>query len=37
MAFVRAAKEDEVPPGTIREFQLDGKTVASRMLAVRCL
>jgi nitrite reductase (NADH) small subunit len=28
MAFVRAAKMDEVPPGTIREFQLDGKTVA---------
>ncbi len=28
MAFVRAAKKDEVPPGTIHEFQLDGKTVA---------
>jgi nitrite reductase (NADH) small subunit len=28
MAFVRAAKKVEVPPGTIREFQLDGKTVA---------
>jgi len=28
MAFVRAAKKDEVPTGTIREFQLDGKTVA---------
>jgi len=28
MAFVRAAKKDEVPPGKIREFQLDGKTVA---------
>jgi nitrite reductase (NADH) small subunit/3-phenylpropionate/trans-cinnamate dioxygenase ferredoxin subunit len=28
MAFLRAAKKDEVPPGTIREFQLDGKTVA---------
>ena len=28
MAFVRAAKKDEVPPGSIREFQLDGKTVA---------
>ncbi len=28
MAFVRAARKDEVPPGTIREFQLDGKTVA---------
>jgi len=28
MAFVRAARKDEVPPGTIREFQLDGRTVA---------
>ncbi len=28
MAFVRAAKKDEVPPGTVSEFQLDGKTVA---------
>lgn len=28
MAFVRAARKDEIPPGTIREFQLDGKTVA---------
>jgi nitrite reductase (NADH) small subunit len=28
MAFLRAAKKDEVPPGTIREFQLDGRTVA---------
>ena len=28
MAFLRAAKKDEVPPGTIREFQLDGKTIA---------
>jgi nitrite reductase/ring-hydroxylating ferredoxin subunit len=28
MAFLRAAKKDEVPPGSIREFQLDGKTVA---------
>lgn len=28
MAFVRAAKKDEIPPGTIREFQLDGKNVA---------
>jgi nitrite reductase (NADH) small subunit len=28
MAFLRAAKKDEVPPGTIREFQLDGQTVA---------
>lgn len=28
MAFLRATKAAEVPPGTIREFQLDGKTVA---------
>jgi nitrite reductase (NADH) small subunit len=28
MAFVRAAKKDEVPPGSIRELQLDGKTIA---------
>ena len=28
MPLVRAAKTSEVPPGTIREFQLDGKTVA---------
>ena len=28
MAFVRAAKVAEVPPGTIREFQVDGKTIA---------
>jgi nitrite reductase (NADH) small subunit len=28
MAFLRAAKKDEVPPGAIREFQLDGKTIA---------
>jgi nitrite reductase/ring-hydroxylating ferredoxin subunit len=28
MAFLRAAKKDEVPVGTIREFQLNGKTVA---------
>jgi len=28
MAFLRATKRDEVPPGTIREFQLNGKTVA---------
>lgn len=28
MPFLRAAKKDEVPAGTIREFQLDGKTVA---------
>lgn len=28
MAFLRAAKKEEIPAGTIREFQLDGKTVA---------
>ena len=28
MAFLRAAKKDEVPAGTIREFQVDGKTFA---------
>jgi nitrite reductase/ring-hydroxylating ferredoxin subunit len=28
MAFLRAVKRDEVPAGTIRELQLDGKTVA---------
>ena len=28
MAFIRAAKKDEVPPGTVREFQLDGRTIA---------
>src|SRR5580692_6873760 len=28
MAFLRAARKDEIPPGTIREFQVDGKTLA---------
>jgi nitrite reductase/ring-hydroxylating ferredoxin subunit len=28
MAFERTAKTDEVPPGMIREFQLDGQTIA---------
>jgi nitrite reductase (NADH) small subunit len=28
MAFMRAAKKDDVPAGSIREFQLDGKTIA---------
>jgi nitrite reductase/ring-hydroxylating ferredoxin subunit len=28
VAFLRAAKKEEVPAGTIRELQLDGKTVA---------
>jgi len=39
MAFVRAAKKDEVPPGSIREFQVNGSTVAlanvdSRIFAI---
>ncbi len=28
MAFSRAAKQDLVPPGTIREVQLDERTIA---------
>jgi nitrite reductase/ring-hydroxylating ferredoxin subunit len=28
MAFVRAARKDEIPVGAIREFQVDGLTVA---------
>ena len=28
MAFLRAARKDEIPAGAIREFQIDGKTVA---------
>jgi nitrite reductase/ring-hydroxylating ferredoxin subunit len=28
MAFLRAAKKDEIPAGTIREFQVNGKTIA---------
>lgn len=28
MAFIRAAKKDEIPAGSIRELQLDGTTVA---------
>ena len=28
MGFVRAAKIADVPPGTIREFQVEGKPVA---------
>ena len=28
MAFVRAARIDEIPAGSIREFQVDGLTVA---------
>jgi nitrite reductase/ring-hydroxylating ferredoxin subunit len=28
MALIRTAKVAEVPPGTIREFQVDGKAIA---------
>jgi nitrite reductase/ring-hydroxylating ferredoxin subunit len=28
MGFARAARTADVPPGTIREFQVDGKSVA---------
>lgn len=28
MGFLRAAKKDEIPAGTIREYQIDGKTIA---------
>ena len=28
MPFLRTTKVSELPPGTIREFQLDGKTIA---------
>jgi nitrite reductase/ring-hydroxylating ferredoxin subunit len=28
MAFVRAARKDEIPAGSIREFQVEGKTLA---------
>jgi nitrite reductase/ring-hydroxylating ferredoxin subunit len=28
MAFMRAARKDEIPPGSIREFQVEGKTLA---------
>ncbi len=28
MAFLRTLKKAEVPDGTIREFQLEGKTLA---------
>ena len=28
MGFVRAARKDEIPQGSIREFQVDGLTVA---------
>jgi nitrite reductase (NADH) small subunit len=28
MAFVRAARKDEIPAGGVREFQVEGKTLA---------
>jgi nitrite reductase/ring-hydroxylating ferredoxin subunit len=28
MAFLRTLKKDEVPPGTIREIQIEGKVMA---------
>jgi nitrite reductase (NADH) small subunit len=28
MAFARVARKDEIPPGAIREFQIEGKTLA---------
>jgi len=28
MAFLRAARKDEIPAGTVREFQVDGSTLA---------
>lgn len=28
MAFIRTAKTAEIPPGAIREFQVDGKAIA---------
>ena len=28
MALLRAARKDEIPVGSIREFQVDGKTLA---------
>jgi nitrite reductase (NADH) small subunit len=28
MPFIRAARKQEIPVGTIREYQLDGKTIA---------
>jgi nitrite reductase (NADH) small subunit len=33
MAFVKIAKVSEIAPGTIREVQLDGKTVAVANIA----
>jgi nitrite reductase (NADH) small subunit len=28
MAFLRAARKDEIPEGSVREFVVDGKTIA---------
>lgn len=28
MAFLRTARKDEIPSGTIREFQVEGKAIA---------
>ena len=28
MAFLRTARKDEIPAGTIREFQVEGKAIA---------
>lgn len=28
MSFVRAARKDEIPAGSVREFQVEGKTLA---------
>jgi nitrite reductase/ring-hydroxylating ferredoxin subunit len=28
MAFLRTARKDEIPAGAIREFQVEGKTIA---------
>jgi nitrite reductase (NADH) small subunit len=35
MAFLRATRVDEISEGTIREFQIDGKTVAIANVAGR--
>ena len=35
MAFVRAARKDEIPAGSIREFQVDGLTVAIANVGTR--
>jgi nitrite reductase (NADH) small subunit len=35
MAFLRTARKDEVPAGTIREFQVEGKAIALANVAGR--